>query len=318
MLPEILVSGFFRKPVVNGCSGIKAFRLILIGLCLLGLAGCGEQSIGMLNPKGIIAYHERKLFFDTLALMLIVVFPVIVMSFVFIYNYRASRNNQDYQPNLAHNHFIETLWWAIPCGIIFMLAIITWKKTYQLDPYNAIAGSRTTPMIVQAIALPWNWLFIYPEQGIATLNHLELPVHQQVEFWITADNSAMTALFIPQLGSQIYAMAGMRTRLHLSGNEVGVYEGMNTQYDGAGFSDMRFPTHMVTQVDFDQWVKQIKSTSNPLNEAAYQKLLTPTIGAPAQFYSSVIPNLFDNTIMLYHMTYGKYHPRDIRAGNGGN
>lgn len=285
--------------------------LLLLGACfvLASLAGCEKHLIGMLNPKGLIAEEERKLFFDTLALMLIVVLPVIVMSFTFVYHYRASHRIREYKPNWSHSYLLETLWWGIPCVIIIVLAIVTYKKTYELDPYSRIKGFSKPPLLVQAIALPWKWLFIYPELGIATVNYLVLPVDQQVEFWTTADNVPMSAIFIPQLGSQIYTMAGMRTRLHLVANNVGEYEGMNTQYNGGGFSDMHFPVHVVTEENMQQWIAKTKQSPEHLTEAAYRDLLKPAINAPEQSFSGVAANMFDSVIMVYMDTNGTVHPR---------
>lgn len=281
-------------------------------LAMMSLTGCKENFSGMLNPKGIIAYHERKLFFDTLALMLIVVLPVIVMSFTFIYHYQVSHRVREYEPNWSHSFFLESIWWGIPCVIITVLAIMTWKKSHELDPYKSIANAGT-PMVIQAIALPWKWLFIYPEQNIATINYLEIPVNRQVEFWITTDNVAMSALFVPQLGSQIYAMAGMRTRLHLLGNEPGIYDGMNTQYNGDGFSDMHFPVHVVTDDEMAQWVATMQKSDKQLTKDTYQNLLIPTEGNAPEFYTGVEPGLFDSVINLYMHTYGATPPHSELA-----
>jgi cytochrome o ubiquinol oxidase subunit 2 len=267
----------------------------------------------MLNPKGIIAYHERKLFFDTLALMPIVVLPVIVMSFVFLFHYQASHRVKDYKPDWSHSFFLESIWWTIPCVIVTILAVLTWKKTHELDPYKSIASVNTPPMVIQAIALPWNWLFIYPEQNIATLNYLVIPVGTQVDFWLTTDNVAMSAFFIPQLGSQLYAMAGMRTRLHLVGDEIAHMEGMNTQYNGDGFSDMHFPVHVVSESEMATWVKSIKKSPKALTAAAYEQLLIPANASKAEFYNKVQPNLFNNVINVYMNTYGNQHPRNAIA-----
>jgi len=286
--------------------------LLVIGV-VISMTGCEGHIVGMLNPKGIIAYEERLLFFDTLALMLIVVLPVIVMSFTFVYHYRASHRIKEYRPNWSHSYFLETLWWGIPTVIIVVLAILTWKKTHQLDPYNKIAGSDQPPFLIQAIALPWKWLFIYPDQGIASVNYLVLPVDQQVEFWITADNVPMSAFFIPQLGSQIYAMAGMRTRLHLQAGEVGEYEGLNALYNGDGFSDMHFPVHVVDQGGMLQWVDQVKTSTDQLTDMSYSTLLKPAIGSPPQFFSSVTGDFFNNVLMVYMNTFGPVHPREIQT-----
>lgn len=288
----------------------KLLLLLSISSLLICLTGCKEHFIGMLNPKGIIAYQERKLFFDTLALMMIVVLPVIIMSITFVYHYQVSHKIRDYKPNWGHNVYLEILWWGIPCFIILILATMTWKKTHELDPYQRIAGHDQKPMLVQVIALPWKWLFIYPEQKIATVNYLEIPLGQQVEYWITTDNVPMSAFFIPQLGSQIYAMAGMRTRLHLLASEPGVYDGLNTQYNGDGFSDMHFEVHVVEPKELQQWFAQVKKSPNALTDAVYNQLLSPSIADKPKLFSGIENDRFDKVIMLYMNSTGGLHPRE--------
>jgi cytochrome o ubiquinol oxidase subunit 2 len=291
-------------------SSIKWLLFLLSGLVLLSLTGCDKHLVGMLNPKGIIAYEERKLFFDTLALMLIVVLPVIVMSFTFVYHYQVSHRVKEYKPNWSHSYFLESLWWGIPCVIILVLAILTWKKTYELDPYAKIAGTNQAPLLIQVIALPWKWLFIYPQQNIATVNYLVMPQGQQVEYWITADNVPMSAFFIPQLGSQVYAMAGMRTQLHLLANQAGDYDGLNTQFNGRGFSDMHFTVHVVDAQGMQAWIEQTKKSSNHLTEDVYKELLNPSFADQAKVFSGLPNNLFDNVLMLYMHSVGSVHPRN--------
>lgn len=308
------MTAWMRKALGSEQTGIfglltKILLMILGTLVMISLTGCKEHAVGMLNPKGIITYHERKLLFDTLALMLIVVLPVIVMSLTFVYHYQVSHRVTDYKPNWAHSYFLESIWWTVPCVIVVILAVITWEKTHELDPYNRIAGATGEPMLIQAIATEWKWVFIYPEQNIATVNYLEIPVNRQVEFWITADNAPMSAFFIPQLGSQIYAMAGMRTRLHLLANEIGVYEGLNTQYNGQGFADMNFKVHVVGQGDMEAWVAKVKSSASSLTKTEYDKLLKPTIGNKPTFYAGVEKGIFENAIKIYMNTYGTVHPR---------
>jgi cytochrome o ubiquinol oxidase subunit 2 len=276
---------------------------------MLSLSACKGHIVGILNPKGMIAYEERKLFFDTLALMLIVVLPVIVMSFTFVYHYQASHRVKEYKPNWGHSFFLEALWWGIPCIIITVLAILTWKKTYELDPYKSITGAHQASLLIQVIALPWKWLFIYPQENIATINYLMVPVGRQVEYWLTTDNVPMSAFFIPQLGSQIYTMAGMRTRLHLLANRLGDYDGMNTQYNGDGFSDMHFVVHVVNSDTMQQWVSEVKKSPKHLTETVYKTLLTPTIGQPPEFFSSVTTQLFQQVISTYMNSMGTIHPR---------
>ncbi len=297
----------------GGINTFKYFFNLLFKLSFfsifLALCGCNEHLVGMFDPKGIIAYQEHKLFYDTLALMLIVVLPVIIMSITFVYHYQVSHHIRDYKPNWSHSYFLESLWWGIPCVIIVILATITWKKSHELDPYNKIPGVTGTPLLIQVIALPWKWLFIYPQQGIATVNYLEIPVGQQVEYWITTDNVPMSAFFVPQLGSQIYTMAGMRTRLHLVADKIGVYDGMNTQFNGDGFSDMHFETHVVELAEMTRWVDNIKKSPTQLTDAAYKELLVPADAQPPKFYSHPVPDLFDSVLMTYMNSSGPLHPR---------
>lgn len=291
--------------------------LIIISTCIaiITLTGCKEHFAGMLNPKGLIAYEQRKLFFDTLALMLIVVLPVIIMSITFVYHYQSSHRVRDYKPNWSHNFYLEAIWWGIPCLIILALGIVTWKKTHELDPYRRIGGAKQKPMLIQVIALPWKWLFIYPEQKIATVNYLVIPLNQQVEYWITADNVPMSAFFIPQLGSQIFAMAGNRTRLHLIANQKGVYEGLNTQFNGDGFSDMHFKVYVVEPQEMQNWLSQLQNSSANLTSTAYMDLLKPSMGNKPQFFSSVQDHLFYDVINTYMASKGPVHPRQMYIKN---
>ncbi len=303
------------------CALRPLFKWLIILIAMCVLTACQSFKDGMLNPKGIVAYEERKLFFDTLALMLIVVLPVIVMSLTFVYHYRVSHRVRDYKPNWSHSHFLESLWWGIPCVIIVVLAILTWKKTHELDPYTRVKGYQNeTPLLIQAIALPWKWLFIYPQQNIATVNYVEIPAGQPVEFWTTTDNVAMSAFFIPQLGSQIYTMAGMRTRLHLLANQPGDYVGMNTLFNGDGFAGMQFIVRVVSPADFQQWFDQIKKSSLPLTDDVYTNLLKPSKDNKPTFFNGVPNNLFYNIINTYISSSGTIHPREnqIKLNNFAN
>jgi cytochrome o ubiquinol oxidase subunit II len=305
---DLIMSGK-KSPLLH-----KSFLLIVvILLAVIGLTACHSNMTGMLTPKGPVANEELKLFFDVLALMLIVVLPVIIMSFAFVFHFRASHRNRDYKPNLGHNFFLESLWWGIPCVIIIILAIMTGIKTHELDPYKKVAGFNDPPLLIQAIALPWKWLFIYPEQGIATVNYLEIPVGRQIEFWTTTDNVPMSALFIPELGSQIYTMAGMRTRLHLVATQTGEFVGMNTLFNGDGFSDMRFVVHAVPADQMQQWLNQIKTTATPFTDAAYNELLKPSVGDAPKFFVGAPGNFFQNVVDLYVNSSGAVHPRANQA-----
>ncbi|WP_346827195.1 cytochrome o ubiquinol oxidase subunit II [Serratia inhibens] len=257
------------------------------------LSGC---NMVLMNPKGAIGVEQRTLIITAIALMLIVVIPVIFMAFAFAWKYRASNKDAKYSPNWSHSNKIEAVVWTIPIIIIAILGTITWKTTHELDPFKPIVTDKK-PMTIEVVSLDWKWLFIYPEQGIATVNELAFPKDVPVEFKITS-NSVMNSFFIPQLGGQIYAMAGMQTKLHLIGNEAGKYDGISSSFSGRGFSGMKFTAIVTpTEGDFDQWVAKVKESSNNLNATSdFNKLAEPSENNPVEYFSSVKPNLFKETI----------------------
>lgn len=270
------------------------FTLFSIGLTLL-LSGCNQMAI--LDPKGIIAIQEKHLLITAVLLMLIVVVPVIILSLIFAFRYRAKNNKAKYAPNWAHSTTIEVVCWGIPLIIIAVLAMITWVSSHQLDPYKPLDTSGK-PLTVQVVALDWKWLFIYPEQHIATVNYAQIPVHVPVRFLITAD-APMNSFAIPQLAGQIYAMAGMRTKLHIMANEAGEYSGMSTNYSGIGFSDMKFTIKASSQKEFNEWVKQVQKSPEKLDMARYNNLAKPSINDPVKYFSLAADNLFNNIIMKF-------------------
>jgi cytochrome o ubiquinol oxidase subunit II len=175
-----LSSSLISKKLARLVNILKKLALPLI--CVLLLTSCSSGHLyGVLNPKGLVATQERKIMFDCIALMLIVVIPVIIMSFAFTSRYNAKKNNPDYKPNWAHNTFLECIWWGVPCVLIVILGIITWQSSHKLDPYRKLDIPGKT-LVIQAVSLQWKWLFIYPKQDIATVNYIEIPKDQQVEF----------------------------------------------------------------------------------------------------------------------------------------
>lgn len=285
-------------------SILKRLLTLLAFAMLVPLSGCTNELAGILNPKGVITFEERQLMFDALALMLIVVLPVIIMSIAFVWRYHQSKDTSEYRPKWSHNTMLESIWWGVPIAIIMILGVMTWTTTHELDPYNSIPAKGET-LQVQVVSLPWKWLFIYPDQNIATVNFLEIPKDRQVEFFLTSDNEPMSSFFIPQLGSQIYTMAGMRTQLHLVATESGTFVGLNTQYDGEGFSDMQFETKVVDEAELNQWFQEVKSHEHGLTADVYQQLRQPSIGHAVQTFSSVTPDLFSTIIQSYQSSH---HP----------
>lgn len=187
--------------------------------------------------------------------------------------------------------------WSIPCVIILVLGTLTWKSTQALDPRQPIV-SEAQPLTIEAISMDWKWLFIYPELGIATVNEISFPDNVPVKFKITSD-TVMNSFFIPRLGSQIYAMAGMQNIVHLIANEKGVYPGMSSNYSGKGFSGMKFNAIVTSQQDFERWVEKVKGSSHQLQWADYEQLSQPSENNPVTYFSSVKPDLYLEIINKY-------------------
>ena len=266
--------------------------LPLIGTLLL--SGC---NMTLLNPTGQVGLEQRNLIITATLLMLLVVVPVIVMTFLFAWKYRASNQNAVYTPKWSHSTKIEVAVWTIPVLIIIALGYITYISTHELDPYRPIQ-SDVKPVTIEVVALDWKWLFIYPEQGIATVNKIVFPAHTPINFKITSD-AVMNSFFIPGLGGQIYAMAGMQTKLHLIADRNAEMDGISANYSGAGFTGMKFKAISTTQEDFDAWVSEVKKSPKQLDQAEYAALAKPSQNNPVELYSSVTPNQFQIIVDKY-------------------
>ncbi|WP_343183450.1 ubiquinol oxidase subunit II [Buchnera aphidicola] len=233
-------------------SSFKKFFLMFF--LTLFLSGCHE---GIFYPSGIIAYEQKKLIIIAFLLMLLIVLPVICMTLFFSFKYNHLSKNKNYDPNWDHSYKIEGFSWGIPIFIIFILSILSWNKTHDLDPRKTLK-TNVNPIKIEAISLNWKWLFIYPNQKIITINELVFPTNTPIEFYITS-NSVMNSFFIPSLGSQIYAMPGMTSKLNLISNFPGVYKGISSNYSGSGFSNMKFKAISTINVKFfDSWVCKVK------------------------------------------------------------
>ncbi|MBZ9557693.1 MULTISPECIES: ubiquinol oxidase subunit II [unclassified Modicisalibacter] len=269
----------------------RIFNILPLLLPLL-LSGCGSA---LMDPKGEIGNELKSLILTAFGLMLIVVIPVIVMTILFAWRYRHSNLMAKYAPEWSHSNAIEVVVWLIPCVIIVFLAILTWNTSHSLDPHKPIADKEDT-LQIEAVSLDWKWLFIYPEQGIATVNELALPVDKPVHFRVTS-GSVMNSFMVPTLGSQIYAMAGMDNDVYLVANEKGVYPGRSTNFSGEGFAEMTFDAHVTSEQDFQAWVDKVRGGSDTLSYPdGYRKLAEPTEDAPVQYFSSVSPDLYQDII----------------------
>ncbi|WP_245259775.1 ubiquinol oxidase subunit II [Methylopila sp. 73B] len=271
-------------------------RLVLLPLLGL-LAGC---NLVVMKPSGDIASQQSDLIVISTILMLLIIVPVMALTILFAWRYRQSNKEAVYDPDWHHSTRLEIVIWAAPLAIIVALGAITWVSTHLLDPYrplDRIAANRplpegVKPLVVEAVALDWKWLFFYPELGIATVNELAAPVDQPIAFKITS-STVMNSFFVPALAGQIYAMPGMETKLHAVINKAGEYDGFSANYSGAGFSDMRFKFHGLAREDFDKWVQSVKDGGGALDRAGYLELERPSVKEPVKRYATVDPALYD-------------------------
>ena len=273
----------------------RVTKLLSILLFLPLLGGCGDFLL--FDPKGPIAAEQMDLIILSFLVMMIVVVPVFIMTIWFAIRYRANNKKARYDADWEHSNMIELVVWSVPLIIIIVLGIITYNTSHSLDPRQALKSDKET-LRVQVVALDWKWLFIYPEQEIATVNELAVPVGVPVEFLITSD-TVMNSFFVPQLGSMIYAMAGMENQLYLRADEEGTYRGLSAHYSGFGFSGMKFKAHAMNDGDFESWVANVKASPNVLSKDAYSKLVVKTKDHPVEHYSSVNPLMFNRIIEKY-------------------
>jgi cytochrome o ubiquinol oxidase subunit II len=266
-----------------------AIAAVLIGAATLG--GCSQ---GVLDPKGPIAAAEKQLMLNSLGIMLAIVVPTILATLGVAYWFRSSNKRARYLPNFEYSGRLEMLVWSIPAMTVLLVGGVAWVGSHDLDPRRPIA-STTTPLNVQVVSLDWKWLFIYPDYGIASINHLTIPVATPVSFQLTS-SGVMNSFFVPQLGSQIYTMAGMVTRLHLQADHIGSYPGLSAQYSGAGFADMRFTVDAVPPEAFAQWVAASRNAGPVLDPRSYADLAKPSKAVAPFTYGAVAPDLFNRIL----------------------
>jgi len=259
------------------------------------LGGCSRMLL--FDPKGPIGDAERFVILAAFVLMLIVVIPVFVMIFWFSLKYRASNSKAIYMPKWSHSGKIEVAMWLVPLAIIAVLGFLAWGETHHLDPYRPI-NSAVKPIRVEVVSLDWKWLFIYPDYDVAVVNQLVFPIKVPLSFKITSD-TVLTSFFIPRLGSQIYAMAGRQSRLHLMADESGIYAGHNQQFSGRGYADMHFKAIATSREQFKAWVQKVRRSADKLDPERYEELGKPSVSYPVTYFSSVTPGLFDHIVRKY-------------------
>jgi cytochrome o ubiquinol oxidase subunit 2 len=246
--------------------------------------------MNILDPLGPIGAADKTILIDSLAIMLAIVLPTIVAIFAFAYWFRASNTKAFHWPDWEYSGRIELVVWSVPALTVILLGGVAWIGAHQLDPAKPIEGSEK-PLMIQAVSLDWKWLFIYPDQKIATINTLTVPVGVPLQFQLTSA-SVMNAFFIPQFGSMIYTMYGMTTRLNLQADKPGTFQGLSSHFSGDGFSGMHFDVHVVPLEQFSKWAQDASNAQQALDERSYGEIAKPSINNAPAIYRLADPNIF--------------------------
>jgi cytochrome o ubiquinol oxidase subunit 2 len=289
-------------------------RTVLAVALLCVLQGCGALDHGFLNAQGPVAAHERHFFLITCGILAFVALPVLILVPLIAWHYRLSNTHHAYRPEWSFSWTLEGFIWIPPIGIVVLLAFLLWPATRQDDPYTRLA-ERGAPIRVQAIGLDWKWVFIYPEQGIATVNELAVPTGRAVQVELTS-GTVMQSMLLPQLAGQIYAMAGMRTRLNFAADRDGRYLGENTQFNGDGFAHQKFEVVAMPDEAYRAWIAQARAAGRPLDPAAWRALSARGTAPPGR-YSAVPPGFFDRVMAEATGGHAHPHPQQARANDAG-
>jgi len=292
--PDFLSRRQRLRPRVKGRSPAAVALRCGALLALLALAGC--ERLIVLHPKGVVAEGTSSLLIGSFIIMLPIVVPTILAALIFGWWYRSSNRRAHYEPSFVESGKIELITWAIPLLTIMLLGSVAWIGSHDLDPAKPLS-SKEEPLNVQVVSLDWKWLFIYPDQNVASVNRLVIPAGVPVRFTLTSA-SVWNAFFVPQLGSMIYTMNGMATQLNLQANEPGAFMGLSAMFSGNGFAGMHFKTEAVPKADFDAWAKGTRSGGGPtLSSQVYKELSVQSMNVAPFTYSSVEPGLFHKIVM---------------------
>lgn len=286
--------------------GVGATIGVVIALCLIAGAWLlvKDAHFDVLNPSGAVGVQERNLLIFALSLCALVVIPVYVMLGCFAWRYSEKNTKSKYSPDFTNSPILEAVWWGIPVAIIGVLSVVTWQTSHALDPYKKLASDQPT-IKVQVVALEWKWLFIYPDEGIVTVNQLPVAQKAPIHFSITSD-APMSGFWIPALGTQIYAMNGMSSQLNLVADTTGNFTGYSTNINGAGYSDMKFTVHSMTPQKFKEWIKEAKSAP-AFTADSYEKLRKQGTVKDEQVYTLQDPSLYQTILNKYMGSHGSMH-----------
>lgn len=310
------------KAPLGSAGAARTVRTSLALAALLALSGCGTLSNGFLNPAGTIALQERQLFTIVCIVLLFVIGPVLLLTPIIAWHYRLSNTKSAFRPQWGFSWILEGLIWVPPTLIVVGLAFVLCKYTVRLDPYRPVPGESGQPLVIDVVALDWKWLFIYPEQHIATVNQLMLPAGRPISFNLTS-GTVMQSLLMPRLAGQIYAMAGMRTKLNFNIAEPGSYAGENVQYNGDGFPRDKFQIYAMTGQDFAAWVKAAQADKDRLDGSVYQRLSRESVLDNPRTFGQVEPDLFTKILQQsiipgYVAQHGESPPPGAHSPNHKN
>lgn len=295
----------------------RTFGLVLLGLA--GLAACITMlitgtDIRLFNPKGLMAEQQLNLGLFTMLLLFTISVPTLIILYGFAWHFRETNDKAEYNAQTRHGKLFNFSIWALPAVFMIVLALVVWPATHRLEPRKSIA-SDVKPLRIQVVAMRWKWLFIYPEQNIATVNYIQVPVGTPIEFDLTADETPMSSFWIPHLGGQLYAMTGHVNRLNLIAGEPGDYPGSSAEINGRGFAGMKFTARATSQAEFNEWIENSRTTSSSLDEAAYKELVKPSENNKVAIYSSLETDLFSNLLMKYMGSHGQSSTEQESSGH---
>ena len=289
-------------------------RYLPLAILMIGVAALGGCAEGALDPKGPVASAEREILFNSLGIMLVIVIPTVLATLGVAFWFRASNERARYRPDFRYSGRVEMLVWSIPLMTVLLVGGVAWIGSHDLDPPKPIASTEK-PLRVQVASLDWKWLFIYPDQGVASVNQLTIPVGTPVSFELTS-SGVMNSFSVPQLAGQIYTMAGMVTRLNMRADYPGTYRGMSAKFSGDGFADMHFNVEAVPPERFAQWVASTRSAGPALDAQAYADLVKPSKAVAPFTYRSIAPGLFTRILSAGLQPHGGHsvtYPESMRA-----
>lgn len=272
--------------------------LLLVEFAVLIALLVHDKNIALFNPQGLIAHEQQKLLVYILTLLLAVAIPVLFLLYFTAWKYRESNTKAVHDPNARQGKFFVAGMWLFPTVIMLVLTAVLYPATHRLEPHKKIAAD-AKPITIQVISMRWKWVFIYPEQKIATVNFVQIPVNTPVTFELTADEAPMSSFWIPNLGGQLYSMTSHVNQLNLIADTPGDYPGSSAELNGAGFSGMKFTARASSAQDFEQWIQGVRQSKDVLSTETYDNLLKPTENNPTAFYSDYQGDLYDRVIKKY-------------------